>query len=281
MTDRPGGPTALAGEALLSWIELALPDPPWSEPEPFVGFVYLDDQAGLSAKGGRAGDPALAARPVLTVRLPIGVPSRILDGAEAAGRGLPARPDWLHHYGTQPPAHGPWRTDPALRGRFHRSFIDDVQVLVHDGEPRRSGRKTELCWVRVVAAEDGPPRPVADGDGAALPDHRGPVYVGELLNRPHQLSSVTAGDAIRFLADAGGRHPLLVTAAYLEERPGWRLAPCGGCGRVEGLDPPSVMARTRFPDAPADALPVMFTARCSCGGSQLVARLEVDAPRRS
>ena len=57
------------GTALLRWIELQLPDPPWSEPEPFIGFVYMDAQAGLSAKGGRAGDPSQAEQPGLTVRL--------------------------------------------------------------------------------------------------------------------------------------------------------------------------------------------------------------------
>jgi hypothetical protein len=100
-------PTAVDGAALLRWIELELPEPPWTERDAFLGFAYLDPQAGLSAKGGRAGDPTQVERPALTVRLPIGVPGRILDDDEVARRGLPPSPPWLSSYGPQPPAHRP------------------------------------------------------------------------------------------------------------------------------------------------------------------------------
>jgi hypothetical protein len=242
-------PTAVDGAALLRWIELELPAPPWTTGEPFLGFVYLDPQAGLSAKGGRAGDVTQVERPGLTVRLPIGAPGRVLDEDEVAKRALPASPSWLSFYGPQPPANAPWRTDPGLRGRFHPQFPDDLQVLVHDGEPRRTGKRTEVCWLRVVAGEGG-------------------LYEGELLNQPHQLTTVAAGQRLRFLAAPGGRHPLYVTEEYLRERDGWEIQPCPSCGLHEVLDPPSVMARTRFPDAPGsgDAVPVMFTAHCAlCG----------------
>ncbi len=53
----------------------------------------------------------------------------------------------------------PWRSDPALVGKFHPSYPDHLQVLVHDGEPRRTAHQPELCWVRVVAEELGPERP--------------------------------------------------------------------------------------------------------------------------
>ncbi|HVK72301.1 MAG TPA: hypothetical protein VM734_03245 [Kofleriaceae bacterium] len=251
---------AVDGTALLRWVELDLPEPPWDEHEPFVGFVYLDAQAGLSAKGGRKGDPDHVERPGLTVRLPIGVPGRVLPADEARARGLPERPGWLVHYGAQPPADAPWRTDPALRGRFHRSFPDDLQVLIHDGEPRRTGTQTELCWLRVVAAEDAAGRT---------------VYVGQLLSKPHQLATVAQGDRLRFLPAPGGRYPLYVTAAYLAERAGWKIEPCSGCGLTETLDPPSVMARTRFPDVAAGSEPVMFTAHCAaCQGTQVVTKVQ-------
>ena len=243
---------------MLHWIELQLPDPPWDEPEPFVGFVYVDPQAGAAAKGGRAGDPTLASAPSLTVRLPIGVPGLVLSDAEVTRRGLPARPAWLDNYGSQPIADAPWRADPALRGRFHRSFPDDLQVLVHDGDPRRTGRQTELCWLRVVDLEDVAGRR---------------LYLGELLSTPRQLTSVRQGDRLRFLPAPGGRYPLQVTDAYLAERAGWRITPCTGCGLAETLDPPSVMAATRFPSA--DGPVVSFTAHCpACKGSLLLARVE-------
>ena len=52
--------------------------------------------------------------------------------------------------------------------------------------------------------------------------------------------------------------------AYLAERAGWTIAPCPRCGLGEGLDPPSVMAATRFPDAGGTI--EAFTAHCvACG----------------
>ena len=56
----------------------------------------------------------------------------------------------------------------------------------------------------------------------------------------------------------------MVTAAYLAERAAWTIAPCPRCGLGEGLDPPSVMAATRFPDA-AVAVEA-FTAHCAACG---------------
>src|SRR5947209_5875435 len=48
-----------------AWVLLFVPQ----QPE-IIGFTYLDREAGLSAKGGPAGDPHLAERPAITVRLP-------------------------------------------------------------------------------------------------------------------------------------------------------------------------------------------------------------------
>ncbi len=251
--------TAVDGVALLHWVELQLPEPPWAEPEPFVGLVYLDAEAGLSAKGGRAGDPTAAEQPSLTVRLPIGVPGRVLSAEEVAARALPAAPGWLHHFGPQPPADAAWRTDPALRGRFHPRFPDDLQVLLHDGEPRRSGKGPELCWLRVVDLD------------AASPGR----YVGELLHAPHALTTVRAGDRLRFIAAPGGKHPLHVTDAYLAERDAWDIQPCPTCGLRETLDPPSVMAAGRF----GAGAPVMFTAHCPlCGPPAAMVLSPRDAP---
>lgn len=259
MTTDAGAPASVDGTALGHWIELALPDAPWGRPVPFVGFVYLDPQAGLSAKGGPADQPD--APPSLTVRLPIGVPGRVLTAAERGAR--PAIPAWVEHYGPQPPTDARWRTDRWLRGRWHKQFPDDVQVLVHDGEPRRTGRQPEGCWVRVDATEPSPPRPTVDAAGA--PVARGDVvYVGTLLNQPRHLATVGQGERVRVVPDPGGRHPLMVTEAYLAERAAWTVTPCPRCGLAEGLDPPSVMAATRFPGL-ADPVEA-FTAHCPvCG----------------
>lgn len=82
-----------------------------------------------------------------------------------------------------------WRQHPKLAGRFHVDYPDDVQVLAHDGGPRLTDRSPELIWVRITAC---------DGD----------VFTARVLNQPHQLSSVTQGTEIRFIAPAGSEHLL-------------------------------------------------------------------------
>ena len=167
----------------------------------------------------------------------------------------------------------PWRLDPALANRFHPSFPDDLQIVVHDGSPRRTGRQPELCWVRIMAAENGPPRPNLDSD--EINPESQTVYVAELLNRPHQLHTVQQGQSVRLYAHAGSKHPLMVTADYLAERADWQISPCDSCGLNERLDPPSMLARAIFPDSPT--VPLMFTAACPlCGARRLLRRVGQD-----
>ena len=59
---------------------------------------------------------------------------------------------------------------------------------------------------------------------------QGPIYVGTLLNVPHELTSVRQGDLLRFLVVPGLPHPLHVTTDYLRERPFWGVVPCNQCG---------------------------------------------------
>jgi hypothetical protein len=182
----------------------------------------------------------------------------------------------------------PWRTDPDLKGRFHDSYPDDLQVLVHDGEPRRTSRQPELCWVRVVAAEKGPLRRfIFSAEMTTLSrrefngkyETNGTVYVGTLLNAPAALQSVRQSDTVRFLAGGGLEHPLLVTSQYLEERGEWWISPCPKCGTGECLDPPSVMTKLRFPDQSPDAVVQMFTSFCPrCDGMQLLSRRDQAEP---
>lgn len=157
----------------------------------------------------------------------------------------------------------PWRSDPALRDRLHQSFPDDVQVLVHDGEPRRSGRNGEECWAQISLAIAGPPR---------LPDLKeSVVYVAQLLNTPSQLGTVQKGDFLYLLCGGGLELPLHVTEQYLVERGDWSIDPCTRCGMSECFDPPSVMIRTRFPTAPPGMTMRAFSSFCgACGGVQVL-----------
>lgn len=259
----------LDGAALGHWIELALPDAPWPGGAPFVGFVYLDAQAGLSAKGGPKGEPTL------TVRLPIGVDGRVIPDDEAAARGLADAPAWLEAYGAQPVRDAAWRRDPRLAGKWHKQFPDDLQVLVHDGEPGAVKRRPENCWVRVDAALDGPARPATTAAGAVL-DRARVLYEGVLLSKPHKLTTYAAGDRVRFAPDPGGRHLIAMTAAYLAARSAWTVTACTGCGLTEGLEAPEAMAAARFPDADGEVQ--AFTAHCPLCGPPAFRMFTREAP---
>jgi len=238
--------------------------------EPVIAFVYLDPRAGPSAKGGLASEMELATMPSRTVRLSAETTLTELSDAEVHARKLPDQPDWLAHYGKQPDPESPWHLDPLLAGKFHANHPDDIQTLVHDGDPRRTRRGPELCWVRLLRIDRAPTRRVtADYEPSRH------VYVGELLNQPHTLQSVKRGDRIKLISVHGLPHPLHVTDDYLREREAWQITPCDKCGASECIDPPSVMARVRFPDAPADAEIQKFTSFCPhCGGIQMLSRLD-------
>lgn len=258
------GPADFA-RALGRWMTVPMA-PSEKSPSSFVGFVYFDAHAGLSARGGPLGSKFVE-QPSMTLRLPLAAAELLADDEVAAWK-LPARPPWLTPEGVQ--ASAPWRNDPALVGQFHPSFINDVQIIVHDGEPRRTGKKPELCWVRVGGVEQGPRRRFLHSAAASTHAFDGTVYLATLLNQPHLLTSVKQGDALCFYADVSANSPLLVSTAYLAERAAWRVQPCDRCGLCEGFDPPSLMAKTRFPDTPAGVEMLTFTALCAvCGGSQL------------
>jgi len=177
----------------------------------------------------------------------------------------------------------PWRHDPTLAGQLHPQHPDDLQVIVHDGEPRRTRRAPEACWVTVQRVHGVLRSPVMLANAkpplraAAVTWVERTVYAGKLLNAPHQLTSVRQNDTLLLVYTPGLPHPLHVTDAYLAERSQWAFAPCDKCGTDQALDPPTVMARTRFPDTSEDEVPVMFSAFCPCQGTMMLAAIE-DAP---
>jgi hypothetical protein len=152
----------------------------------------------------------------------------------------------------------PWRKHPRLERRFHPEFPDDIQVIVHDGGPRKSDRHPELVWVRVNAFQDG-------------------VFSGVVLNQPSQLRGVTEGSQILFIVPDGGEYPVQVSHKYLEERSTWcMLAPCRKCGLTELFDPISEIVAAAFPSAGAEELATGFTLSTRCGwcGDGLVVRVK-------
>lgn len=149
-----------------------------------------------------------------------------------------------------------WRRHPRLQGRFHPDFADDIQVVVHDGGPRRSSVRPEVVWVRIT-----------DGEGD--------LFTGTVLNQPAGVKSVSAGSSLRLKVPESGEFPLLVTEKYLLERPDWVISACDRCGLTELLDAPSDLIRVVFPSLSEEAQIGLetFTASCGCcGGVQVVRR---------
>lgn len=172
-----------------------------------------------------------------------------------------------------------WRSDPALAARFHPEYPDDLEVLVHDGEPRRTEKRPERCWVRVTALHGRLKLPAAareqeppfTADRVEWPEHA--VYRGTLLNQPFHLTTMVADQSLLFMVVPGIPNPLRVTEAYLAERASWVVTACDRCGADQGMDPPTTMWRTRFPEQ-TDVKAVAFTAFCHCGGTMMLSALE-------
>ena len=145
-----------------------------------------------------------------------------------------------------------WRQHPLLRDRFLPEHPDDLQVIVHDGGPRRTQARPDAVWVTVTSIY-------------------GDVFRGRVLNEPQQLARVKYGDEISFVMPAGALHPILVTEKYLSERDAWTVHPCDKCGLSELFDAPSELVAATFKGLPPDAQPEMFTAFCPlCGGGQVI-----------
>ena len=256
----------------------------WVEVKGQIGFVYLDPTCGPSWQTHLVdeNDPARGITAYI-LRLAGGQTSgRVLSVHELAERSLPDRPDWILGYGPQPPLEAPWRSDPLLLGHFSQEWCpDDLLVLVHDGDPRRTGRNLEGCWVRINGVEPAPDRPGFDAGGEPVLPPRGSVYIATLLNQPDQLDSVHEGDQIRFLPIAAGL-PILVTEAYLAERSRWQIGTCPVCGLNEVFDPPSLILRDLLHEQNVSPAQVAFfavpCARCHSSarpaGQQVIADLQ-------
>lgn len=174
----------------------------------------------------------------------------------------------------------PWRTDPHLQGKFPPTHPDDVQVLVHDGELRRTQRGPEGCWVHitgvggVLRSPIAPPNAQPPLTAASVQWLERTIYVGQLLNQPTNLTTVRQGASVRFVHTPGIPQPLMITPQYEAERARWAFTPCDRCGADQALDPMSTMAQTRFPNAPQGAVPMAFSAFCPCGGTMLLNQVE-------
>jgi DNA-directed RNA polymerase subunit RPC12/RpoP len=155
---------------------------------------------------------------------------------------------------------GSWRNDPALKGKLHPEYPDDIQVIIHEGGRRFAKHPAEGIWVRVTGSKSG-------------------VYSGIILNTPVGLTNVRHGAAIKFVMPLVGEHPIMVTDKYLEERDHWVIHPCDKCGFAELYDAPSDFLRVAFPNKSQDEIQMWFSYKCvRCpNGFQLVENKDVPA----
>ena len=105
---------------------------------------------------------------------------------------------WQKHSGEA----RPWRQDPRLAPYTSPHVPDDFQVRFANPDSAGGGRH-EYMWVRVIDVDS------VTGQ-----------YLGFLLNQPHWLTSVVAGDNVVFHQPVGDAHPVAVGAPRYGEA-GW------------------------------------------------------------
>lgn len=232
---------------------LRMPDP-FGSGQWFLGYSYIDQAAGLSAKGVKLDWPATpesaaeaATRPSHTVRSPF--PDAIaLEPAEVAALGLPDRPDWADFFGP-PPSERPWRDDPELAAHSHGDLPDDFQAVFYFWPAMRA----ESMWVSLRTAD---------------PAVRG--YTGVLLNQSHEPGGPRRGATVSIRVAPGASSPIWVSPIMRANLARWKVR-CNDCGFDMLMVPAETIAEQQFPSAPDGCVPVAFTTRCNlCGGTAMV-----------
>lgn len=233
------------------WIRM--PDPSGSG-KTFLGYGYVDQTAGLSAKGVMLDWPATrqtaaaaVEAPVHTIRLP-GFEATPLEPAEVSALGLPERPAWADFFGP-PPSERPWRDDPAMASHGHRDLPDDFQATFYFWPEMRA----EQMWVSLRTAD---------------PAIRG--YSGVLLNQPHTPGHLERGATVSIRVAPGASAPMWVSPVMRANLARWKVR-CNDCGFDMLLSPADYIASQQFPEAPEGCVPVAFTTRCDlCSGTAMV-----------
>jgi len=231
-----------------------MPDPGGDSGKVFLGYSYVDQMAGLSAKGGVIAWPTtasaaaeVAARPTHTVRLP-GFNAVVLEPSEVATLALPGRPDWADFFGP-PPAERPWRDDPAMQAFAHADLPDDFQATFYFWP----GNRAEQMWVSLRTAD-----PAVKG------------YAGELLNQPHTPNTLERGATVSIRVAPGASAPMWVSPVMRANLARWKVR-CNACGFDMLMAPADYIASEQFPNAPDGCVPVAFTTRCNlCGETAMV-----------
>ena len=155
----------------------------------------------------------------------------------------------------------PWRNNPIFKGKFHPEYPDDLQVLIHAGNPRFSGKRPEAVWVRITRNQDT-------------------VYFGNILNKPQFLDNLHQGDEISFLKVESAPFPFLISPNYVDDRKKWVISPCDKCGFAEMFEPPSKKVESFMKEnqITEENVPIMMTTFCPlCGGAQILGKIGTEA----
>jgi len=146
-----------------------------------------------------------------------------------------------------------WRNDPLIKMRFPLAdYPDDIQVLVHEGGPRKTKVKPELMYVRVTGRHSD-------------------YFKGTILNVPTLLKTLKQGSVIIFKMNTGTKYPIRIFESFIRERKDWEITPCEKCGFTELFDPPSEIIMIKFPDMkPGESVEAMALFCDLCGGIQVI-----------
>ena len=221
-----------------------------------LAFTYVDQRAGLTARGGILPEDltpdalhSAVSYPNASFRLPGPWPVVPLTDGERERLQLPAQPHWMVLFAPQSPVSRPWRTDPGLAGKLHPSYPDDLEALFYF----HTHQRVERMWVRIAGV-------AADVGG----------YLGQLLNTPHTPVGLQAGASVLIRVAPGAPSPVWLSDAVRDNLARYQ-ALCHDCGFDLLLIPADEIARAQFPNAPEGSVMVQFTTRCAmCRGTMTV-----------
>jgi hypothetical protein len=148
------------------------------------------------------------------------------------------------------PAAGPWRTDPALAGKFNPQYPDDIEatfILMAE-------KKLEKMWVRITEVV-----PVIG-------------YRATLLNTSHFKPALAANT--RVMVRPSRSHPpmLWVPDGAAAENLKTHTSVCSKCGFDLIFIPIAELTKMQFPNIPAGSVLERMTTRCMmCGETMDVA----------
>ena len=152
----------------------------------------------------------------------------------------------------------PWRDDLLLKCRAHPEFPDDFQAVFYDFETYLDDPFVEVMWVRLV-------RVVAPG-----------AWEASLLNQPHKLRSVNAGDSAIVRLPRGTEHLVFLPREAVAERMRFGMS-CQVC-RFDMLfcSADALVKRQFGKERRAGAFQAVTTRCFACRQTMLVWRWDAD-----